>query len=77
MVAQKRRSTAHARAPPHTHTHTHNTLMNSWNVQIYVELQKRNVYVDLHGLLSTPLNHIAGYETLIMVRPLALPVSRH
>jgi hypothetical protein len=36
--------------------------------QIYVELQKRNVYVDLHGLLSAPLNHIAGYETLIMVR---------
>jgi hypothetical protein len=41
--------------------------MKKQKKQIYVELQKRNVYVDLHGLLSTPLNHIAGYETLIMV----------
>jgi len=34
--------------------------------EIYAEHQKKNVYVDLHGLLATPLNHIAGYENLIM-----------
>jgi len=43
--------------------------------EIYVELQKRNVYVDLHGLLSTPLNHIAGYETLIMSLVDSTPVG--
>jgi len=37
------------------------------HAQIYAEHQKKNVYVDLHGLLATPLNHIAGYENLIMV----------
>lgn len=27
-----------------------------------------NIYVDLHGLLSTPLNHISGYEALILAQ---------
>lgn len=35
--------------------------------EIFEKGQARGMYVDLHGLLSTPLNHISGYEGLVQI----------